>query len=85
MKVPSKPKKPSKIDSPSRHYENPQEVVHDPALTNNQKNKALDTWQVDSEALQRAEDEGMAGGESTKLIDVLAAKRAVKKISESDK
>ena len=72
MKKPTTTSKPSKVDSPSRHYEKPQQVVHDPALTTTQKEKALDAWQQDSEALQRAEDEGMAGGESTKLIDVVA-------------
>ena len=72
-------KKPSKIESPARHYQKPQEVVHDETLTQEQKRKALDTWTVDAEALQRAEDEGMAGGESSKLIDVVSAKKALDK------
>ena len=84
MKNTAKANKPSKVESPSRHYEKPHQVVHDAALSTTQKEKALDTWQRDAEALQRAEDEGMAGGESTKLIDVVAAKQAVKKISGAD-
>ena len=82
MKKTSPPKKPSKVESPSRHYDKPQEVVRDPSLSPAQKEKTLDTWRQESEDLQRAEDEGMSGGESTKLIDVVAAKRAVKKMAD---
>ena len=49
------------------------------------KEKALDTWTVDAEALQRAEDEGMSGGEPSKLIDVVAAKKALGKKTESER
>jgi hypothetical protein len=72
-------KRPGKTESPARHYQKPQDVVQDETLTQEQKRKALDTWTVDAEALQRAEDEGMAGGESSKLIDVVSARKALDK------
>ena len=71
--------KPSKAASPIRHYKKPDEVIGDATLTHAQKERVLDTWQGDAEALQRAEDEGMSGGESSKLIDVVAAKKTLKK------
>lgn len=77
--------KPSKTESPIRHYDKPKEVVQDAALSVKQKEKALDTWTVDAEALQRAEDEGMGGGEPSKLIDVVAAKIALAKKVETGK
>ncbi len=76
---------PGKTQSPSMHYDKPQEIVHDAALTEGQKKKALATWKVDAEALQRAEDEGMSGGESSKLIDVVAAEKALAKKTETEK
>ena len=69
----------SKIESPARHYDKPQEVVHDDALTDGQKKKALDSWEADAEALQRADDEGMTGGEPSKLTDVVDAKKELNK------
>ena len=82
-KTPEKFKKPSKTESPARHFEKPQQVVTDETLTSGQKLKALDTWEADAQALQRAEDEGMSGGESSKLIDVVAAKKHLAKKIES--
>jgi Fe-S cluster assembly ATPase SufC len=75
-------KKPSKTESPARHYQKPQEVVRDATLTPEEKRKALETWTVDAEALQRAEDEGMSGGESSKLIDVVSAKKELVKMTD---
>jgi Fe-S cluster assembly ATPase SufC len=79
MRKASRNLKPGKTDSPARHYHKPQEVIRDDALTPEQKRKALETWEVDAQALQRAEDEGMSGGESSKLIDVVAAKKDLDK------
>jgi hypothetical protein len=82
--VPTK-KKPNKIESPASSYKKPQEIVHDDALTHGQKKKALDTWEVDAQALERAEDEGMSGGESSKLIDVIASEKTLDKKPDPDK
>lgn len=68
---------PTKTESPTRHFEKPRQVVQDADLSPGEKAKALDSWEEDAQALQRAEDEGMAGGEPTKLIDVVEAKKAI--------
>ena len=68
---------PTKTESPARHFEKPRQVVQDPNLSPSEKAKALDSWEEDAQALQRAEDEGMGGGEPTKLIDVVEAKKAI--------
>ena len=69
--------KPSKTESPVRHYEEPQDILHDKSLTDQSKKKALDNWEIDSQALQRADDEGMNGGEPSKLIDVVEATKRI--------
>ncbi len=66
--------KPSKTESPIRHYKEPKEVLTDKGLSEEAKKKALDNWEVDAQALQRATDEGMYGGERSKLLDVVDAK-----------
>ena len=76
---------PSKTESPSRHFDKPEEVVQDKTLSPSQKKESLDTWEVDAQALQRAEDEGMGGGEPTKLIETLEAKKAISAESVSPK
>ncbi len=75
--TPIDPEKPGKTESPVRHFEQPQDVVNDDDLTDKSKKKALDNWEVDAQALQRAEDEGMGGGEKSKLIDVVDAKESI--------
>jgi hypothetical protein len=72
--------KPVKTESPIRHYDKPQEVVRDRTLNVEEKHEVLDTWQDDAEALQRAEDEGMGGGEPSKLIDVVSARTTLEKV-----
>lgn len=78
-KTPTDLEKPAKTESPARHYDQPAEVVKDRSLTTDEKAKALETWQVDAEALERAEGEGMGGGEPSKLTDVAAAKKELGK------
>jgi hypothetical protein len=68
---------PSKVDSPIRHFEKPREVPLDPTLSQSEMKKALDTWEIDAQALQRAEDEGMGGGEPTELIETHEAKKTI--------
>ena len=70
-------KLPSKLENPARHYDAPHEVVRDASLSPSDKKKALDSWEEDSQALQRAEDEGMGGGEPAKLSETLAAKKTI--------
>ncbi|MBR2536881.1 MAG: hypothetical protein IKE66_12495 [Hyphomicrobium sp.] len=71
--------------SPATEFEKPEDVVTDAQLTPQQKEKVLDQWQADAEALQTATGEGMAPGPAdlsdTELDDVNEAKS---KIENSD-
>ncbi len=64
----------SKVEKPHKHFETPQEVVLDPALSKEQKLQALDHLEQDARQLAVASSEGMSGGEGTNLREVLAAK-----------
>ena len=66
-----------KVQKPAVHFEEPLDVVADPSLSKPQKAKALDTLEQDARQLSEASAEGMAGGERTKLHEVLKAKEAL--------
>ncbi len=51
------------------------DVVDAPALSDADKQKALETWETEERALQRASEEGMTGGTPPRLADVKHAKR----------
>lgn len=63
-----------KIKKPHAFFEEPHEVVIDPALSTEQKGQALDSLEQDARQLSLAASEGMTGGEPTGLHDVLDAK-----------
>ena len=63
-----------KIERPHAFFEEPHQVVTDPALSKAQKLKVLNSLEQDSRQLVAASDEGMTGGEPGKLHDVLEAK-----------
>ena len=63
-----------KVQKPAAHFDQPHEVVVDPSLSKPQKVKALDTLEQDARQLSEASAEGMAGGERSKLHEVLEAK-----------
>ena len=64
----------AKVQKPSTYFDEPQEVVVDSELSKSQKAKALDTLEQDARQLAEASSEGMGGGESNKLHEVLIAK-----------
>jgi hypothetical protein len=64
----------AKIKKPHIFFDEPREVVIDPALSKNQKIKALDALEQDARQLSVASAEGMTGGEPSKLHDVLDAR-----------
>jgi hypothetical protein len=66
-----------KIEQPATHFTGPHEVVVDPALSPDEKGRALDTLEQDARQLAEASNEGMAGGEATGLREVLRAKDAL--------
>jgi hypothetical protein len=63
-----------KVQKPAAHFDQPHEVVTDSSLSKCQKVKALDTLEQDARQLSEASTEGMAGGERSKLPEVLEAK-----------
>jgi hypothetical protein len=66
-----------KVQKPATHFDEPQEVAEDSSLSKPQKDKALDTLEQDARQLSEASAEGMAGGERTKLHEVLKAKETL--------
>lgn len=66
-----------KAGKPHAHFDGPQEVVVDPALSKEQKIEALDSLEQDARQLLDAASEGMTGGELNRLHDVLDAKDAL--------
>ena len=63
-----------KVQKPATHFDEPHEVVVDSSLSKPQKVKALDALEQDARQLSEASAEGMAGGERSKLHEVLKAK-----------
>lgn len=47
------------VSDPSRQYLKPEDVILDKRLSQNEKEKILENWRLDAEALIRAEDESM--------------------------
>jgi hypothetical protein len=58
---------------PAAAFATPQAVVDDAGLTREQKIELLRRWQYDADEMDVAEEEGMAGGEPSRLSQVLAA------------
>ena len=54
-------------------FRRPMDVVEAPAIPTREKLSILKAWEVDERALQRAEDEGMGGGEHAHLQRVQEA------------
>lgn len=76
------PKKNEKIDidraklSPASEFAHPEDVV-DAAIGENDKKKILSQWKTDADALSRAGNEGMAGGESPRSEEIEKAREKV--------
>jgi|1185.fasta_scaffold83799_2 hypothetical protein len=68
-----------KIEQPENHYESPTEVAKDGTLTNDEKKRALNTWEQDARQLLIASDEGMptAKGQDHRMEEVQRAKEDV--------
>ena len=74
----------NKIANPKAHFEKPKEVVHDDALSRDEKKKTLNTWEQDERQLLTASNEGMAGsdegvrkGGDNRLGEVVRAKEKI--------
>ena len=66
-----------KVEQPAKAYSDPKQVVADTALSKQEKRAVLNSLEQDARQLAIATAEGMAGGEETKLRNVLQAKRAL--------
>jgi hypothetical protein len=73
------------LRDPSRVFEEPKDVATDRRLTTEQKLSILERWEMDARELAVAEEENMAGGESSRLHEVLAAKQLVSVRTRSKK
>ena len=56
--------------NPARNYRRPMDVVKAHDIAPREKLAILEAWAADERALQRAEDEGMTGGEHAHLHKV---------------
>ncbi len=64
--------------SPSSHYSSPMEVAAASDLSDDQKKMVLDKWEEDARRLAVATEEGMSGGEPSRLAEVQEAKTKLK-------
>jgi hypothetical protein len=69
--------RPAKTAKPHAHFDDPQQIVADPALSKQDKLEALAMLEQDARLLATATEEGMTGGEQSNLRDVLKAKKAL--------
>jgi hypothetical protein len=63
--------------APAGEFRAPEDVAHDPSLDRQDKKKILRQWETDAEALTRAGDEGMSGGEPARLDEVKHAQQKI--------
>ncbi len=61
--------------NPAKRFGHPMDVVEASAISADEKLAILAAWEMDERALQRAEDEGMSGGEHAHLQRVQEALR----------
>ena len=59
-----------KVENPIGNFASPADVVKDESLTTKQKHDALTEWERDAVRLSVATEEGMSGGEPSRLDEV---------------
>ncbi len=65
------------LNDPAGLFEDPDAVVHHPALTREQKVQILNNWQLDASRLEGSEGEGMLGEGAPMLHRVRVALAAL--------
>ena len=65
------------IQNPAEEFDSPIDLADTDTLTKAQKERALEGWEADERALQRASDEGMTGGAPARLSEVKQAQNAL--------
>ena len=53
----------NKVEHPEANFDKPKEIVQDKSLSQDEKKKALNTWEQDERQLLTASNEGMPGSE----------------------
>jgi hypothetical protein len=64
-----------KVSSPARCFESPAHVLLDRTLDWTQKKDVLGAWRHDAERLSESSNEGMSGGEASRLREVALAQQ----------
>jgi hypothetical protein len=72
----------AKTEKPHEHFDDPQQVVVDPALSKQGKLETLESLEQDARLLATATEEGMTGGEQSNLRDVLRARKALESATD---
>ena len=73
------------IQDPEKFYKNPELLLSDKRLTQEQKDKILHSWELDQLALLRAEEENMIQKTNDRpAIDLLEKIKAAEKTLEKD-
>jgi hypothetical protein len=73
----------AKTEKPHEHFDDPQQVVADPALSKQDKLEALEALEQDARLLTTATEEGMSGGEQSNLREVLSAKKTLESATDA--
>lgn len=73
------------VVNPSKQFGKPKDVVESPALSRDEKKKALEQWEIDARLMQVASEEGMTGGEPNRLGDVKKAQKDLGMAEEKKK
>ena len=69
-----------KLDRPAEHFASPADIVNDATLSNEEKEKALNTWEQDARQIMTASNEGMEGhtpDDRSRLGEVIRAKEKI--------
>jgi hypothetical protein len=61
------------VGHPTRHFDEPSEVLTHPKLSFADKRRILESWKLDAQRLADSTDENMTGGEESDLRDVSRA------------
>lgn len=64
---------------PARYYQAPTDVVRDRRFGDRERLEILQAWERDARALSVADDEGMSGGEPSRLKTVVQARMEVER------
>ncbi len=69
--------------NPARFYRVPSDVARDRRFSDEERLEILEAWERDARAMSVASDEGMGGGEPTRLREVVEAREEIEKRTPS--